>query len=74
MLSLVMNVVNASCKRKDMIREKNKERVEEAIGMGEIETGRGLNQELSLIRDGDTHWGSHHKTIERLISLFPVVV
>ncbi|KAJ9538893.1 hypothetical protein OSB04_031626 [Centaurea solstitialis] len=31
---------------------------------GEISSGRGLNQETSLIRAGDTHWGSHYGTLE----------
>ncbi|KAI3516753.1 hypothetical protein L1887_15762 [Cichorium endivia] len=74
MLSLVMNVVCASCQRKDMIREGYKKRVQEAIGNNEIETGIGLNQELSLIRAGDTRWGSHYKTMSSLVSLFPEVL
>ncbi|XP_051120412.1 uncharacterized protein LOC127244118 [Andrographis paniculata] len=39
----------ASCKRKDMIREGYRDRIQEAICKGEIEIGRGLNQELFLI-------------------------
>ncbi|XP_039047506.1 zinc finger MYM-type protein 1-like [Hibiscus syriacus] len=52
-LDLVVNVVCvvcASCKRKDIIRESYKKRLQTKIGIGETETGRGLNQELSLIR------------------------
>ncbi|KAL6533645.1 hypothetical protein OROHE_013478 [Orobanche hederae] len=63
MISLVCNVVNGSCKRKDMMRESYKSRVQEALGAGEIESGKGLNQELSLTRAGDTRWGSHQKSI-----------
>ncbi|KAL6521278.1 hypothetical protein OROGR_017847 [Orobanche gracilis] len=74
MIAVVMNVVCASCKRKDMIRESQKEKLEEAIGSGELETGSGLNQELSLSRAGDTRWSSHHKTLLRLVDLFPIVV
>ncbi|KAI3496070.1 hypothetical protein L1887_38420 [Cichorium endivia] len=73
-LALVVNVVCASCKRKDIIRERYKERVEKEIGNGEIETGSGLNQEISLIRAGDTRWGSHYKTIISLMNLFFEVV
>ena len=54
MLSLVMNVVCASCQRKYIMRECFKKRVQEGISNNEIETGRGLNQELSLIRAVDT--------------------
>ena len=74
MLGMVINVVNASCKRKDMLRQSYKDRVQEAIGKCEIETGTGMYQELSLIRAGDTRWGTHYKTILSLIALFPNVV
>ncbi|KAL6582954.1 hypothetical protein OROMI_005032 [Orobanche minor] len=74
MIAVVMNVVCASCKRKDMIRESQKQKLEEAIGSGELETGSGLNQELSLSRAGDTRWSSHYKTLLRLVDLFPIVV
>ncbi|GKC86092.1 zinc finger MYM-type protein 1-like protein, partial [Tanacetum coccineum] len=50
----VINVVSSSCKRKDMIRDNYKVRVEAEISEGVIETGRGLNQEITLIRPGDT--------------------
>ncbi|KAI3523499.1 hypothetical protein L1887_01674 [Cichorium endivia] len=73
-ISLVVNVVCASCKRKDMVRENYRERVQKAIGNNELETGRGLNQETSLIRAGDTRWGSHLKTIASLMNLFPEVI
>src|SRR5581483_8134348 len=56
MISLVCNVVNGSCKRKDMMRESYKSRVQEALSAGEIESGKGLNQELSLARAKDTRW------------------
>ena len=54
LLSVLMNVVCASCNRKYMLIESQKDKVEKAIGSGEIETGSGLNQELSLVRAGDT--------------------
>nr|XP_043613759.1 uncharacterized protein LOC122585701 [Erigeron canadensis] len=74
MLSLVTNVVCASCKRKDMLLDAEKERVEKAIGNDEVETGSGKNQELSLIQPGDTRWSSHYKTILRLIDVFSSVI
>ncbi|KAI3697822.1 hypothetical protein L6452_30919 [Arctium lappa] len=74
MISSLMNVVCASCKRSDMVRESQKEKVQEVIGSGETETGSGLNQELSLGRPGDTRWGSHYKTLKRLVDLFPSVI
>ncbi|XP_024965783.1 uncharacterized protein LOC112505982 [Cynara cardunculus var. scolymus] len=74
MLGMVINVVNASCKRKDMLRQSYKDRVQEAIGKCEIDTGTGKYQELSLIRAEDTWCGSHYKTILSLIVLFSNVV
>ncbi|KAL7592893.1 hypothetical protein Lser_V15G31753 [Lactuca serriola] len=73
-LGLVVTVVCGSCKRKYMIREMQKERVAAEIGIGETETGRGLNQEISLVRAGDTRWGSHFRTIVSLLNLFAEVV
>jgi uncharacterized membrane protein len=52
-----------------MLRESHKDRIQEQIGNDEIETGKGLNQEISLIRAGDTRWNSHLKTTMSLIAL-----
>ncbi|XP_023755104.1 uncharacterized protein LOC111903566 [Lactuca sativa] len=53
-VTFVVTVVCGSCKRKNMIREMQKERVAAEIGICETEPGRGLNQEISLVRAGDT--------------------
>ncbi|CAM9000202.1 unnamed protein product [Rhodiola kirilowii] len=68
--SLLLNVVGASCKRRDMIREKHQEKVREVIDNHEIRTGSGLNQELSLQRPANTRWGSHYKTLLQFIDRF----
>ncbi|XP_076941555.1 uncharacterized protein LOC143611156 [Bidens hawaiensis] len=73
-LGMVVNTVGASCKRKDMMLELKKERVENEILRGEIKTGKGLNQEVSLVRARYTRWGSHHRTITSLLKLFPEVI
>uniref|UniRef100_A0A7N1A5R8 HAT C-terminal dimerisation domain-containing protein n=1 Tax=Kalanchoe fedtschenkoi TaxID=63787 RepID=A0A7N1A5R8_KALFE len=46
-----------------MIRMIQAQKVAEALNLGEIDSGKGLNQELSLPRPGDTRWGYHYKTI-----------
>nr|GEY11120.1 hypothetical protein [Tanacetum cinerariifolium] len=69
----VINVVSSSCKRKYMIRDDYKVRVEAEISAGVVETGRGLNQEITLIRPGDTRWGSHYKTIVSLFKFSEVI-
>ncbi|PIA65581.1 hypothetical protein AQUCO_00100820v1 [Aquilegia coerulea] len=52
----VVNIVGASCKRRDVLREKNASRVMEAFGKGEMQSGRGLLQETRLKGSGDTRW------------------
>ena len=74
MLSLLINVGGASCKRKDMIRDSQQKRVKKAIGCDQLSTGTGLNQEQSLQRAGDTRWGSHYKTLLSIKNLFPDVI
>ncbi|XP_057720354.1 uncharacterized protein LOC130934845 [Arachis stenosperma] len=74
LLTNLCNVVGASCKRRDMLRDSQMTKTIEALKSGEISSGRGLNQETALKRAGDTRWGSHYGTILRLISLFPSVV
>jgi hypothetical protein len=39
MISVLLNVVGASCKRKDQLREHHREELKKAIGCGEIATG-----------------------------------
>ncbi|XP_052627808.1 uncharacterized protein LOC111880587 [Lactuca sativa] len=73
-ISLVVNVVCASCKRKDMLREQARQRVQKGLCSGELETGRGLNQETTLVRAGDTRWGSHFNTLTSLVKLFADVL
>ncbi|GKD62878.1 zinc finger MYM-type protein 1-like protein, partial [Tanacetum coccineum] len=73
-LSTVTNVVCGSCKRKDILRESHKETLVKEIEKGEIETGKGKNQEVTLARAGDTRWGSHHRTITSLIKMFSDVL
>jgi hypothetical protein len=74
MISLLLNVAGASCKRKDMIRDHQQERVRKAIDNGHIITRTGQNQEQTLQRPGDTRWCSHYKTYMSFNSLFPSVI
>jgi hypothetical protein len=41
---------------------------------GEISSGRGLNQESSLARPGDTRWGSHPKTLVRILVMWEAIL
>ncbi|XP_073031169.1 uncharacterized protein [Primulina eburnea] len=70
----VLNVVGASCKRSDLLREKHSDFIVEALERGEISSGRELNQETTLQRVGDTRWGSHYNFLISLISMFSAVI
>ncbi|XP_042437040.1 uncharacterized protein LOC122023004 [Zingiber officinale] len=68
----VVNVVGSSCKRYDLLKEKHSDFIVEALERGEISSGRGLNQETTLQRAGDTR-GSHYNSLNSLISMFSAV-
>ncbi|XP_073304597.1 uncharacterized protein [Primulina huaijiensis] len=70
----VVNVVGASCKRSDLIREKHSDFIVEALERGEISSGRGLNQETTLQRAGDIRWVSHYNSLISFISMFFAVI
>ncbi|CAI0422934.1 unnamed protein product [Linum tenue] len=55
-VSDLINLVGGSSKRMDKIRECQAAKVVEALCRGELETGRGLKQELGLKRHCDTRW------------------
>ena len=66
-LGLLLTAIGNSCKRLQLLRAAQAEEVIEALELGEIESGRGLNQEMGLARPADTRWGSHYKTIQHVI-------
>nr|XP_016495437.1 PREDICTED: uncharacterized protein LOC107814519 [Nicotiana tabacum] len=53
----------------DELRESQKEKLQEALDMGELEIGGGLNKELGLGRVGDTRWGSLYRSFENFMFL-----
>ncbi|XP_042380497.1 uncharacterized protein LOC121972954 [Zingiber officinale] len=70
----VVNIVGSSYKRSDLLKEKHSDFIIEALERGEISSGRGLNQETTLQRAGDTHWRSHYNSLINLISMFSAVI
>ncbi|KAH9791737.1 TTF-type domain-containing protein [Citrus sinensis] len=70
----VVNVVGASSKRCDALREKHAEEVVKALNLGDLSSGQGLNQETTLKRCGDTRWGSHYNTLLSIINMFSAVI
>ncbi|XP_022848801.1 zinc finger MYM-type protein 1-like [Olea europaea var. sylvestris] len=70
----VINTVGASSKRCDLFREKQLDFIVEALEKGEILSGRGLNQETTLQRSGDTRWSSHYNSLVSLLAMFSSVL
>jgi len=66
----LLNMVGSSCKRHDLLREKQAEKLREALNNDEIETSRGLNQQLAPIRASDRRWGSHYKLLVNVSRMF----
>ncbi|XP_049357041.1 uncharacterized protein LOC125821698 [Solanum verrucosum] len=56
--------------RMDNLRDSQKSTIQVALDMGELTTGRGLNQQLGLLRACDTRWGSHYKSFNNFIIMF----
>ena len=54
LLTNLCNVVGVSCKRRDMLYESQMLKTINALQSGDISSGRGLNQETTLNRAGDT--------------------
>ncbi|GAV89310.1 Dimer_Tnp_hAT domain-containing protein/DUF4371 domain-containing protein, partial [Cephalotus follicularis] len=70
LVASLSNIVGASCKRQDILREKEAARLTKALGSGEVTSGQGLNQETSLKRARETRWGSHYGALMNLILMF----
>ncbi|XP_072149495.1 uncharacterized protein [Setaria viridis] len=69
-VSILLNIIGVSCKRHGMLRNAMLENIKKALECGELESGSGLNQEMSLPRPGETRWGSHYKTICNIITMY----
>ncbi|KAL5547866.1 hypothetical protein UlMin_003097 [Ulmus minor] len=72
-VSNVVNIVGASSKRRDILREKQALKVIEAL-KSELSSGKGLNQEIGIKRPCDTHWGTHFGTLVSFITMFSSIV
>ncbi|XP_060210281.1 uncharacterized protein LOC132637160 [Lycium barbarum] len=61
LVSDLLNMVGASFKRRDELRESQAKIIEEALRKGELETGRGLNKKLGLARAEECRAKGYHK-------------
>ncbi|CAN6170900.1 unnamed protein product [Urochloa humidicola] len=60
--------------RKDALLAKHHDVLLEKVENGTILTGKGLNQESSLARPGDTRWGSHLKTLLWILVMWEAII
>ncbi|KAK2654057.1 hypothetical protein Ddye_013913 [Dipteronia dyeriana] len=66
LLTSVVNIVSASCKRNDEFKHAQATAIAHLITIDELKSGTGLNQISTLQRAGDTRWCSHYKLIQQL--------
>ncbi|XP_075524090.1 uncharacterized protein LOC142556515 [Primulina tabacum] len=62
-LTFIVNMVGASCKCYDELKEAHADDIAYLISINELETGRGLNQICNLQRAADTRWSSHFRSL-----------
>jgi hypothetical protein len=62
-LIFIVNIVSASCKCNDELRAFQAAIIKYLVDIGEIETGKGVNQVGCLQRPGDRRWSLHFKSI-----------
>ncbi|XP_068319634.1 uncharacterized protein [Pyrus communis] len=72
--SSLVNLIGSSSKRRDAFREKQQEQIQKALHIGNLEIGKGLNQESSLMYPCDTLWNLHYGIIVSIIVMFEVMV
>ncbi|KAL7120290.1 hypothetical protein ACP275_02G114500 [Erythranthe tilingii] len=73
-VSRIVNFLRSSNKRQSLLRKKQVAHFANLIEDELVEKSTGLNQELSIARAGDTRWGSHFRTLSRLIDLFTPII
>nr|XP_011462154.1 PREDICTED: zinc finger MYM-type protein 1-like [Fragaria vesca subsp. vesca] len=74
LVAKVVNIVGASSKRRDILREKQALKVIQALKGGELSSGRGLNQEIEIKRSADTCWSSHYGTLINFTAMFSSII
>ncbi|KAL3615242.1 hypothetical protein CASFOL_040903 [Castilleja foliolosa] len=72
--SMIVNACGSSCKRSDILRQAEHDRLVGLLESMEISSGTGLNQATSLCRPCDTRWGTHYTTICRLMDMWVSVL
>ncbi|KAJ1279796.1 hypothetical protein BS78_04G182900 [Paspalum vaginatum] len=73
-VNMIVSSISASCKRKDLLLDNHHTHLLDRLKSGEISSGRGQHQETSLARPRDTRWGSHHKTLLRIETMWDSII
>lgn len=55
-------------------RKKHVANILEARESDEVKIGKGLNQELTLKRPGETHWSSHYHALANLTLIYSSII
>jgi len=64
---------SSSCRRKDISIAEHRNTILEKLDGGERFSGKGKHQRTSLVRPGDTRWGSHFTTLLRIENMWDSV-
>nr|XP_051230017.1 uncharacterized protein LOC127347922 [Lolium perenne] len=72
-LAHLLNALGMSRKKMRMLRIAQAEEMIDALELEEVETGTGQNQEMGLGRPCDTRWGSHFRTVNRVLSMYAAI-
>ncbi|PKU74715.1 hypothetical protein MA16_Dca004906 [Dendrobium catenatum] len=73
-VTCLLNLIGTSCKRRDILRGKHYDKIFEQLESVKVSKGRSFNQEITLQRPEDTHWGSHYNSLISIILLFEYIM
>ncbi|TVU21929.1 hypothetical protein EJB05_31600, partial [Eragrostis curvula] len=73
-VGLIVTSASSSCQRKDKLIAKHRDSTLSKLVSGEIVSGKGKHQSTTLVRPGDTRWGSHYTTLLRIESMWDSVI
>jgi len=73
-VGLIVTSASSSCRRKDTLIADHRNTILEKLDSGEIFSGKGKHQRTSLVRPGDTRWGSHFTTLLRIENMWESVI
>ncbi|XP_074356134.1 uncharacterized protein LOC141695822 [Apium graveolens] len=73
-MPFILRYVDKFGERNDALRQKQLDQIVQNLEKSEKTTGTRMYQEISLARPGETRWGSHYKTIIRILAMWSTVL